>query len=402
MTGETNLGQGQLNAASTQTVMDKCGQRIPATPPHDVAICNGQVVEALDDQGSVAALAMYPKQPFDIAGRTGTIAFDVSNDTHGTHRAWPELWYTDQPVPAPFDHFTSLQSVPRNGFGVRFGNFCPAGEAGCGLRPSCPEQPLNVAVNTVSSAVVVNNFVSNDSDMDGGHNPISVKVTDCVKASSGPGDMNHYELRVSQNQIDVYGTDASTTSPLRHIAVITGMGLTLTRGLIWMEDVHYNGNKDGPDQGNHTFSWDNLAFDGPRLPRDLTFDAPDRLQSIGGSEVNLGWPVPTSDAPLSLTVSGVHNSDTAAKALVLFSYYTDDPVTLTYRLNDGAWHDQPWPYPRGVTSDANGVTYCCGVRTLAVPVALSDVVPGANRVQFKSSGGAAIFNIDLLLVGAAG
>ena len=50
---------------------------------------------------------MYPKQPFDIAGRTGTIAFDVSDDSHGNHRAWPELWYTDQPVPAPFDHFSS-------------------------------------------------------------------------------------------------------------------------------------------------------------------------------------------------------------------------------------------------------------------------------------------------------
>jgi hypothetical protein len=393
-----NLGQGQLNA-TTSTLMDKCGQSVQVTAPHDVAVCNGQVVDALDDQGSVASLAMYPKQPFDIAGRTGTVTFDVSNDTHGNHRAWPELWYTDKPVPVPFDHFSSLQSVPRNGFGVRFAGFCPANQPGCGARPSCPEQPGNVAVTTVSSAVVVNNFVSNDSDMDVGRGPISVNVTDCVKASTGPGDMNHYELRVSQNQIDVYGTDAGTTSPLRHLAVIGNMNLTLTRGLIWMEDVHYNGNKDGRDQGTHTFSWDNVGFDGPRLPRDLTFDVPDSMQPYNGGQVNLGWRVPTADPPMKLTVPGVYNIDKAAAALVLFNYYTDDTVTLSYRLNNGPWHDQPWPFPPGLTS--NGTTYCCGVRTLAVPVSLSDVVPGSNTVQFKSSGGTAIFNVDLLLVGAA-
>ena len=50
---------------------------------------------------------MYPKQPFDFAGRTGTIGFDVSNDTHGTHAAWPEVWMSYKPVPAPFNHFDS-------------------------------------------------------------------------------------------------------------------------------------------------------------------------------------------------------------------------------------------------------------------------------------------------------
>ena len=90
-------------------------------------LCNGQLREANNDNpsgvfddGTVTALAMYPKQPFDFAGRTGTIAFDVSNDTHAFHAAWPELWMSDMPVPAPFNHFDSWQSLPQNGFGVRF------------------------------------------------------------------------------------------------------------------------------------------------------------------------------------------------------------------------------------------------------------------------------------------
>ena len=143
--GNSNLGQGQYDAA-LPTTLQKCGQSVQVIPPNDVAICNGQVAESVTDgvgvdNGTVTDLAMYPKQPFDIAGRTGTIAFDVSDDSHGNHRAWPELWYTDQPVPSPFDHFSSLQSVPKNGFGVRFAALLPSGAAGLpGVVPVDPVQ----------------------------------------------------------------------------------------------------------------------------------------------------------------------------------------------------------------------------------------------------------------------
>ncbi|MDQ6616239.1 MAG: hypothetical protein M3083_16245 [Actinomycetota bacterium] len=340
---------------------------------------------------------MYPKQPFDIAGRTGTIAFDVSNDSHGNHRAWPEVWYTDQPVPAPFDHFSSLQSVPKNGFGVRFAGFCAANQLDC--RVNCPTEPTNVAVTSVDSAVVVNNSVSNDSFMDVGTGTISVKPVGCVRASSGPGDMNHYELRVSQNEIDVYGTDAGTTSPMVELAVISNMTLSLTRGLIWMEDVHYNGDKDGPDQGTHTFTWDNVGFDGPTLARDLTFDVADRMAPVGGL-VNLGWPVtPTDPAPLSLILPGVSNIANAAAALVTFNYYTYNPVTVSIRLNNAAWHEQPWPFG---SCFAQGSATQCGPKTIAVPVPLTDLQAGNNTGQFKTTDAVVISNIDLVLVGAGG
>ena len=67
----------------------------------------------------VTVMALYPKQPFDFANRTGKITFDVSNDTQGTHTVWPELWVTDKPVPAPFVHFIPGMQ-PQHGFGVRF------------------------------------------------------------------------------------------------------------------------------------------------------------------------------------------------------------------------------------------------------------------------------------------
>ena len=400
--GGINFGQGQYNSTSP-TTMSRCGQEVTVQPPNDVAICNGQLVEAQFDQHGVTSLAMYPKQPFDIAGRTGVVTFDVSDDSHGSHRAWPEFWYTDQPVPAPFTHFSSLQMVPRNSFGVRFAGFCPANLPGCGVRFICPDESADVDVVTVDSAVVVNNYVSDDSFTDVGTGPIAVTPIGCVKASSGPGNMNRFQLRVTQNRIDVYASDAGTITPLKKIAIIDNMSLSLTRGLIWIEDVHYNGDKVGIDQGTHTFTWDNVGFDGPRLPRDLAFDVLDRLDPMTGiytGLLNLGWGFGPNDiTPLTLSASGVYNVANATNAILTFNYFAFTPVTLTYRVNSGAWHDQPWPF--GACYTQNG-DVSCGQKTIAVPVPLADVQAGTNTIQFKSTDATEISNIDLVLVGAGG
>ena len=108
-------------------------------------ICNGQLREATNDNasgafeaGTVTVLAMYPKQPFDFAGRTGTIGFDVSNDTHGTHAAWPELWMSDKPMPAPFNHFDSWIALPQHGFGIRFAAQVGPGQSASVRTPTTP------------------------------------------------------------------------------------------------------------------------------------------------------------------------------------------------------------------------------------------------------------------------
>jgi hypothetical protein len=214
--------------------------------------------------------------------------------------------------------------------------------------------------------------------------------------------MNRFQLQISQNEIDVYASDAGTTSPLKKIAVISNMSLTLTRGLIWLEDVHYNGDKDGPDQGTHTFTWDNVGFDGPVLARDLAFDVLDNLAPIPGYPglLNLGWSIfPTDAAPLTLTGANVYNVERAAGALLTFNYSTYSPVTVSYRVNNGAWHDQPWPFGACYTQDS---FVLCGAKTIAVPVPLSDVQPGTNTIQFMSTDATAIANVDLVLQGAGG
>jgi hypothetical protein len=73
------------------TRINACGTMQDVLPGKDVQICNGQLRESSNDNlvggldpaagfdgGAVSVLAMYPKQPFDFAGRVArTPAFDV-------------------------------------------------------------------------------------------------------------------------------------------------------------------------------------------------------------------------------------------------------------------------------------------------------------------------------------
>lgn len=361
-----------------------------AKPDSDVRVCDGRMVEATSDGGAVTTLAMYPKQPFDIAGRTGTVSFDVSDDSQGTHAAWPEFWYTDKPVPAPFTHESSWQSFPQDGMGVRFARECGPGQGpNCG--PNCPANNT-VPVVSVDSAVVINNYVGNDS-FDGGN--LQVNGDSCVKEPTQPGQMNHFELRISQQQIDVYGTDAGTTSPLKHLATIPHANLTLTKGLIWLEDVHYNANKMGT-QGTHTFAWDNVGFDGPVHARDAAYDALDNTSSNSDGSINLGWSLPAGSSQ-QVTVNNITQPsiDNSSAALLTFNFWSEQTPDAFHFAINGHSHDYKWPYPYSISFSP---------MTIAIPVPLSDIHAGTNTVTFSTGSGYAlnVFNVDLIMVGGGG
>jgi hypothetical protein len=391
--GETNFGQGTANAAPPTTLLG-CGGTSTVLPPRDVIICNGQLREATNDNasgmfdaGTVTVLAMYPKQPFDFAGRTGTVGFDVSNDTHGTHAAWPEFWMSDTPVPAPFNHFDSWIAFPQHGFGVRF-----AAQVGPGQYGFCPNHD-NTSRWTVDSAVVVRNYVYEDTNGFGTRSSLTVTPLDCVTSPPDySGVMNHVELRINQNQIDVFATDAGTTTPLKHIAVVKNANLTLTRGLIWLEDAHYNADKGGaPSQRMHTFVWDNVAFDGPFTYRDLSFDAPDAVVPVGSNGViNLGK---TSWANQSSTwnVPAMPAGPSAAAVRVLFNFFHYDPPNALNVTVNGHPHVAPWPYP-----ERQGFTW----RTLAVTIPISDLVAGTNTVTIGADQPITTSNVNIVLVDA--
>lgn len=404
--GVSRIGTGGLNQTSTSTMVLPDGSSYTAQPGlTDIVVRNGQLRNSMNDASGVTALAIYPKQPFDFTGRTGTVAFDVTNDTSGSHGAWPEFWISDQPVPVPFSHGSAivagnpncdLCSLPRHAVGLDFsGGLCDARAGGTW---------------STSDVKIVRNYVLQERGILAGPGPDGLTITQkaCVPMSSGPnGGLNHVEVRISQNHIDVYASAAGTSAPLKLITTIDNVNLSFTRGLIWLTDAHYNAAKAAGggilDLHDHTLTWDNVAFDGPVTYRDISVDVPDNQQPTGfGSLVNLGWnATPTQPVALA-TIPSVTQAhlDTAVAAnrgaLLVFNFTptpNGQPVTaFTYAVNGHA-HTAPvpWPYPPDMT----------GWHSVALPVPLSDLVPGAQQLTIAGNQSMALANVNVVLIAAA-
>lgn len=399
-TGDMNFGSGSQFPWVPSSLLGCSGpQAVHADT--DIIICNGQMRESTNDNatgadaaGTVTALTMYPKQPFSFTGRTGTISFDVSNNTQGTHGAWPELWMTDTPKPTPFLHFTDTGgSIPANAFGIRLASSTTAGQ-GFNLGPNCPGD--NNVRWTVDSIVAVRNYVIDDTQGFGTRTSMAVTPTGCVIApADANGGLNHVEVLVSQNQIDVYATDAGTTAPLIHIASISNVNLSFTQGLVWLEDVHYNADKSGrmPLQHDNTFAWDNFAFDGPVLARDLSYDVLDSLTACHDGTVCLGWdtngisqPANVSTLPISTTAISA-----ATGQFLMFDAWEEMQIaTISFTLN-GHPYSFPWPFPFNSTFAINSFMF---------PVNKSDLVAGPNAITLWSDQGMVVANVNIVLAGA--
>ncbi len=361
--GNPNPGQGLLNTFYPATI-NGCGNPT-VLPPSTVRVCNGRLLDVVNDHGGVVAQAMYPKQPFDIAGRTGTVGFDVSDDSQGTHAAWPEFWWTDQPVPVPNDNFPLHAPLARNAVGISL-----AASNG----PSCQGR---VTVDQIS---VVRNYVLQQ---------VPYASSGCVVMGSATGALNHFEIRINQSRIEVWASDAGSTA-VRLIATANNANVTMTRGVVWFLDGHYNAVKGGNgSQITHTFAWDNLAFDGPKPYRDLTFDVTEaRVPADGG--INLGWAVGGSKSP-TLPVPGVTWAQTPKSALVTFNFWGEATVVPNVSVNGKPAHATAWPF------DGNTFTW----RTIAVEVPLSEVHAGTNTLTFSTSDTGIVANVNLALIAAA-
>jgi hypothetical protein len=221
---------------------------------------------------------------------------------------------------------------------------------------------------------------------------ISVTKDGCVTSSSSPSVMSHVEVQISTSQVTVWASDAGT-SRLIKIAEAGDLSLPLTRGLIWMEDAHYNAGKYPPGQRDNTFGWDNVGFDGPILPRDRGFDVPANTTAAGAG-VNTGWRWDDQSPSVQTLPVDATSLANAKGALVEFNWFPYRQVVPTISVNGHPAISTPWPF--------NGSTYSW--RTIAIPVPLNEVVQGANTITVEQAPSAegSIANFDLILAGAGG
>jgi hypothetical protein len=370
-----NINPGQFVDDVAQVSVSGCGTSAWVMAPADVRVCDGMMFEAVNDGGGVAGLHTYPKQPFDFAGRTGRVTFDVSADSEGSHGAWPEFVITDKPVPGTRVAISGVAPpVAMNEVGFSL--------TGCGLGGG----------GTLSGVGAV--FVSRN----GVYAEVPFTTQECVTKGSARA-LNHFEVRVSQSRLEVWGTDAGSSS-LKMLGFADGLGLTFSKGLVWLDDVHYNARKaiepcECGTQWNHTFVWDNLGFDGPRTYRDLGFDVadanvPGNPPFAGDPSVRVGYQVGTG--PMSFPVAGVRHDQTPTGAIVVFNFYSFGQAVPSVSVNGNAPVATAWP--------SSWASYAWN--SIAVPIPLAQVHDGTNTITFTSpEGSMTVANISLILIAGA-
>jgi hypothetical protein len=390
VTSNNNPPQGQLYEWAG-VARNTCGVTEDVLPEQDVAICDGQAIEAVNDNGGQTVLGMYPRQPFNFAGRTGTVEFDVSDNSEGPHAAWPAFVIADQPSPAPYSLSPGIADHARNSVGFTLADAC--GQDGCGDGTNNPPgygDPGFSCIGVDTIFITVNYQLTQEPVTEDG----------CVLPSTAVGSNNHFEVRVNAQGISIYGSDPGDPASTRLIAN-SSFTMPLSQGVIWLEDAHYNADKFDNQQSN-TFSWDNVAFDGPVLPRDLGFDVldgttPGQPAENGLPTQELGFDIPGGQS-LTLTVPDVTSTgiSAASGALLTFNYWAENAQTITYSVNGNPPLQFPWPF------GSNTPTYVS--ETAAVPVPLSELQAGNNTVEMTTSdsNGVAIANVDLILQGAGG
>jgi len=354
-------------------------------PPDDVRICDGvgvdgttskQLNEVFDDQGDFAFHSMRARQPFDFTDRTGTVVWDVDakvNPYNSGHGWWIEVWITEDPAPMPYHEAPTVISLARRSVGIafRFGGACESTDTAWGNAPE-----------TV--------VVTEDYEIRNWFDELGWDLPDrCFRSMDA--QLNHFELKISQNDLELWATDFDDPENLRLRGKLTDLDLPFTRGYVHFQHAHYNASKDGMEgceegapgtcpTSTQTFRWDNIGFDGPRLatPRGYDVENNDVVGPDDGiyTGVFIGWSF--AEGPQTLTVPAVQLAG-ATSATLNFNVMFAAGQTFDYQLNDGDWHTFEVPNPPNAP-DLVGT----GLRGFSVPVALDELVEGDNRLTVRT------------------
>ncbi len=388
-------------------------------PPYDTLICDpsgtrgSQLLTAVAIQNYGVNSYMI-RQPFDFSGRTGKIDFDV--DDGGGYQllgGYPEINITQDPVAAPtFQEYQNFETgpVPQNAIIVKFfsGGTCAPTQA----------SPINVMVYNGYAPTIL---------------PSSGTIG-CVNIS--PGAMNHYEIQLSQTNIDIYGTDYSTdngqTFPNLHKIYSAPINLPFSRAYVHIGARNHATVKYGfgPDA---IFHWDNIGFDGPVITNTVSYEIPDNTTTgtyeghTPGSIIsvmNLGYQL--QDGTVSGKPAGIYdpvnklpplqfqnvNTSGMTSAQLSFNGFFDVPqftATTTwgwqYRFNSGTWRTRTLTALEVTAINSTlavGAAGSAGNISMLVNVPIGDLINGTNTFEILPVNAPmnyppVIANIDLTL-----
>jgi hypothetical protein len=339
--------------------------------PRDVAICEGagvdgtrsrQLNEVFDDQGDFAFNSLRIRQPFDFKGRSGTIVFDVDakiNPFNAGHGWWIELFLTEDPAPMPYHEAPGVLSYPRNGLGFAFQGF-----------NSCPKSATlwNNALNRV--------FVTRNHQIihDYGEGDFEYERWDARCFRTQDLKLNRFKFLISRHEAEIWVTDYDRPAELRRIARVKNLDLSFTRGYVHLQHAQYNAHKDGGVSAAQTYRWDNVGFDGPRLPSPRAYAVADNTEvDIDGAGGHMYGYYLTDRSWAVTKLPDVVISGSKRAVLTFTIHTTEHARTLEYRFNGRGVHTFTIP-----TFGIPG-----GVRGFAIDVPLEELVEGANQLELR-------------------
>jgi hypothetical protein len=274
VSGDNNSNTSLLRFPPTPAAACKAGVT-STSADSDILVCDsasghaGQFETTLSAQ-NYGLLSLRPRQPFDFAGRIGTISYNVDAVTEGGLSWWTSLFVTNDPNPGANNTEKVTGLIPRNGVGVN-------------MDDSCGMPATHMRVNRVYTFA----------DYTESNTPLN--NTACVLTQRG--SLNHIEVRLSQTSIEVWASDFSpdggVTFPSFRRIGSAAISLGFATGY-----VHFHQEERAPVKYATQFNispgytdnyWGALGFDGPTLPGDTGYAVPDALTVNPNGGLNLGY-----------------------------------------------------------------------------------------------------------------
>ena len=413
--GPALIGQCRADLSNTRVL-----------PDSDTLVCDPIATIASRHALSTAAAQNYGlstyriRQPFDFAGRTGTVKLDMDLSNNGLG-GWPALIIAGDPSAAPSFDWQERGSGPKNGIEIEFGTgWCNDAHS------------LQLIVYTFEDYVQTSHVPSFDCE-----NPHAV---------TAPDALNHVEVYLTQQHIEVWTSDASSNG-----GDFSGfqklwqgeLDLPFSRGYVSLALRNHATMKYWLGSAA-TVRWDNIGFDGPALSDVRDYSAPDSLLEYTGLP---GCRMPGSDAcqwegdviaafpdeagrvacamatcehdaagrsvgyvlpnegepdvpPVTLSFAEVKATGASRARLVLAASYpwfewggVNHPPTfmsLLYRVNGGGWHERNVDAAEANAfvdyfPDLGGAGASAGFLNQAIELDLAELVDGDNRIELRSA-----------------
>jgi hypothetical protein len=393
----SRLGYGcSPGFAFPETALNVCGtwQTVaPGGPDSEFCVNEDndpRWVEGFNDNGDFNYLSARIRQPFDFAGRTGTLQWEADARTSGSHGWWVETWITEDPIPGPNFHPEDQLVTSKRAIGIVMDLNCGISAAGLGT--------AGAGLVGVSQILIANEYgVTNFYD------PFSPENANSRCVTTEQGKLNKFQFKISETRVEVWATGVHGEAIERIAEADVNVGFS--RGYAHISHVHYNAHK-AEVSNFQAYQWARIAFDGPQLPIPRAYGIPDPLTKaqVGNDcaeAFRIAYAVTDAvvydfgdmSSPVTLKFTGVDASGGAGARLNFSTSYVSAGDTLRYRFNGGVWHEYVVP----AIQDS-------GARQgFSVPVDLSDLVAGDNTVEFGTNGDAPnmfpnsmhIANIDL-------